>query len=61
MAWSVGYTKLNISTNKPYETLLYSITAHTVEKIMEINGWSEDVAMKWFVGSKVYSYLEFVQ
>ncbi len=40
----IGYTKLNISTNKPYETLLYSITTHTVEKIMEMNGWTEDVA-----------------
>ncbi len=37
---------MNISTNKPYKTLLYSITAHTVEKIMELNGWSEDVAME---------------
>ncbi len=43
---------------RSFETLLYSITAHTVEKIMKINGWSEDVAMERFVGSKVYSYLE---
>ncbi len=41
-----------------FETLLYSITAHTVEKIMEINGWTEDIAMERFVGSKLYSYLE---
>ncbi len=60
MAWSVGYTKLNRSTDKLYEKLLYSITAHTVENIMEMNGWTEDVAMERFIGSKVYSYLGFV-
>ncbi len=43
---------------RSFETLLYGITAHTVEKIMEINGWSEDVAMERFTGSKLYSYLE---
>ncbi|MCM1530379.1 MAG: hypothetical protein NC093_10350 [Alistipes sp.] len=43
---------------RSYETLLYGITAHTVEKIMEINDWSEDFAMERFVGSKLYSYLE---
>ncbi len=61
MAWFDCYTKLNISTNKPDKTLFYSITAHTVEKIMEMNGWTEDVAMERFVGSKIYSYMEFVQ
>ncbi len=52
---------MNISTDKLYEKLLYSITAHTVEKIMEMSGLTENVAMERFVGSKVYSYLEFVQ
>ncbi len=46
MARFVGYTELNMGTNKPYETLLYSIVAYTVEKITEINGWTEDDAME---------------
>ena len=44
--------------DRSYETLLYSITAHTVEKIMELNNWSEDMAMERFTRSKLYSYLE---
>ena len=44
--------------DRSYETLLYSITAHTVEKMMEKNGWSEDAALERFTGSKLYSYLE---
>lgn len=43
---------------RSYETLLYGITANVVEKIMELNGWSEDVAMERFTQSKLYSYLE---
>ncbi len=43
---------------RSFETLLYSITANAVAKIMELNGWSEDVAMERFVQSRVYAYLE---
>lgn len=43
---------------RSYETLLYGITAHVVEKIMELNGWSEDIAMERFTQSKLYTYLE---
>ena len=43
---------------RSYETLLYGITANVVEKIMELTGWSEDVAMERFTQSKLYSYLE---
>lgn len=43
---------------RSYETLLYGITANAVEKIMQLNGWSEDIAMERFTQSKLYSYLE---
>ena len=43
---------------RSYETLLYTITAKTVNKIMELNGWSENEAMERFTSSKLYSYLE---
>ena len=43
---------------RSFETLLYSITANVVTKIMESNGWSEDFAMERFTQSKLYSYLE---
>lgn len=43
---------------RSYETLLYSITANTVNKIMELNGWSENEAIERFTSSKLYSYLE---
>ena len=43
---------------RSYETLLYGITANVVAKIMELNDWSEDVAMERFAQSKLYSYLE---
>ena len=43
---------------RSYETLLYSITANTVNKIMELNGWSEIEAIERFTSSKLYSYLE---
>ena len=44
--------------NRSFEALLYGITSHTVSKIMEETGWSEDVAMERFTSSKLYSYLE---
>ena len=43
---------------RSYETLLYSITANVVAKIMELNNWSENEAMERFTRSKLYSYLE---
>ena len=43
---------------RSFETLLYGITANAVAKIMELNGWSEDLAMERFTQSKLYSYLE---
>ena len=43
---------------RSYETLLYSITANVVAKIVEWNGWSENEAMERFTSSKLYSYLE---
>lgn len=43
---------------RSYETLLYSITPRVVEKIMELNAWSEDEAMERFTQSKLYAYLE---
>lgn len=43
---------------RSYEILLYGITANTVAKIMELNGWGEDEAFERFTSSKVYSYLE---
>ncbi len=43
---------------RSYETLLYSITANVVAKIMELNDWPENKALERFVESKLYSYLE---
>ncbi len=43
---------------RSFETLLYSVTANTAQKIMELNGWGEDEAMERFTESKLYSYLE---
>lgn len=43
---------------KEFESLLYTITSNTVNKIMESNGWNEDEAMERFTQSKVYSFLE---
>mgnify|MGYP003482563125 FL=1 len=45
-------------TEKDFEIMLYGITANVVAKIMELNNWTEDVAMERFDQSKVYSYLE---
>ena len=43
---------------RSYETLLYKITANVVNKIIEMNNWSEDVALERFTCSKLYTYLE---
>ena len=43
---------------RSFETLLYGITANVVDKIMQLNAWSENEAMQRFTRSKVYSYLE---
>ena len=43
---------------RSYETLLYSITANVIARIMELNGWSENGAIERFTSSKLYSYLE---
>ena len=43
---------------RSFETLLYSVTAATVAKIMELNGWTEDAAMERFTQSRLYTYLE---
>ena len=43
---------------RSFETLLYSITANVTQKIMKLNGWSENEAMEHFTQSKLYSYLE---
>ena len=44
--------------DRSFETLLYSITANAVAKIMALNAWEENMAMERFVQSKLYSYLE---
>ena len=43
---------------RSFETLLYGITAHAVARIMELNGWPEDLAMERFTSSNLYAYLE---
>ena len=43
---------------RSYETLLYSITTSVVNRIMEMNNWSEDEALERFTSSKLYTYLE---
>ncbi len=43
---------------RSFETLLYGITANVVEKIMDLNGWSENETMERFTESKLYSFLE---
>ena len=43
---------------RSYETLLYSITFNVVNRLMEINNWSEDEALERFTSSKIYTYLE---
>lgn len=41
-----------------FEDLLCTITAGTVNKIIENTGWPEDEAIERFLQSKVYSFLE---
>ena len=43
---------------RSYETLLYSITASVVNKLVEMNNWFEDEALERFTSSKLYTYLE---
>ena len=43
---------------KEFQSLLYTITANTVNLIMQQTGWNEDTAMERFVRSKVYAKLE---
>ena len=45
-------------SEKEFESLLYTITANTVNLIMQQTGWNEDTAMERFVRSKVYAQLE---
>lgn len=45
-------------SEKEFESLLYTITANTVNLIMQQTRWNEDTAMERFVRSKVYSQLE---
>ena len=47
-----------ISNERSFETLLYSITANTIAKIMENTGWTENETMERFTESKLYSFLE---
>lgn len=42
-------------SDKEFESLLYTITANTVDLIMQQTGWNEDTAMERFVRSKVYA------
>lgn len=44
--------------DRSFETLLYKITAAVAARLIESNGWSEDLAMERFTESKLYSYLE---
>ena len=43
---------------RSFETLLYSITANVVQRLIEINGWTENESMVRFTQSKLYSFLE---
>ena len=43
---------------RSFETLLYSITAAVVSRLVETYGWTEDQAMVRFTQSKLYTYLE---
>ena len=44
--------------DRSYETLLYSITSSVVNRLIEMNNWSEDEALERFTSSKLYTYLE---
>ena len=43
---------------RSYETLLYSITSSVVNRLIEMNNWSEDEVLERFASSKLYTYLE---
>ena len=43
---------------RSYETLLYSITYSVVNRLIEMNNWSEDEVLERFASSKLYTYLE---
>ena len=43
---------------RSYETLLYSITSSVVNRLIEMNNWSEDEALERFTSSKLYTFLE---
>ncbi len=43
---------------RSFETLLYSITANAVQRIVDMTGWTENEAMERFTQSKLYSFLE---
>ena len=43
---------------RSYEILLYTITSRVVSKLMELNNQSEDLTLKRFTKSKLYTYLE---
>ncbi len=45
-------------SGESFESLLYTITSSTVQKIIEQTGWDEDLAVERFMSSKVYSFLE---
>ena len=44
--------------DRSYEILLYSITSSVVNRLIEMNKWSEDEALERFTSSKLYTYLE---
>lgn len=48
----------NKMNERSYETLLYSIVTSVVDKLMNLNNWSEDEALEKFTTSKLYTYLE---
>lgn len=43
---------------RSYETLLYIITSNVVNKLIEMNNWTEDETIEKFVSSELYTYLE---
>lgn len=43
---------------RSFETLLYSITANVVQRLIEMNGWTENESLVRFTQSKLYSFLE---
>lgn len=43
---------------RSYEILLYSITSSVVNRLIEMNDWTEDEALERFTSSKLYTFLE---